>query len=277
MSVVIVAVLMAWALKRHYASARADELRWVLTPTAALVEAMTGATFTAVAGEGYFSRERLFLIEKSCAGVNFMIAAFAMLVFTLFRRLATGLSPVFLLGLSLVASYAAAVIVNAVRIAIAMWLAAHPIGLAVFSAADWHRVEGVAVYFAGLVLTYELARRSDRVAWPEAAVVPPMTTAVVNACRRAAVPLTAYYAVTLGLPLANGAAQAGRRLVDHAVIVVVVPLLMIALAAAFHSRLTRLPISRQRTRRPFATTHASVDPSKRCTAAIGADPESVSY
>ena len=80
------AVLIAWGLKRHYADARADDLLWILSPTARLVGATTGATFVMQPGEGYFSRERLFLIEKSCAGINFMIAAFAMLVFALVHR-----------------------------------------------------------------------------------------------------------------------------------------------------------------------------------------------
>ena len=54
-----------------------------LAPTARLVGAVTGVAFAAVPGEGYFSAERLFLIEKACAGVNFMIAAFAMVAFAL--------------------------------------------------------------------------------------------------------------------------------------------------------------------------------------------------
>ena len=63
---------------------------------------------------------------------------------------------------SLLASYSAAVLVNAVRIAIAMWLAAHPVALSTFSAAEVHRLEGIAVYFGGLVLLYELVQRLDR-------------------------------------------------------------------------------------------------------------------
>ena len=64
--------------------------------------------------------------------------------------------------MSLLASYSAAVLVNAVRIAIAIWLGAHPAALSAFSAADVHRVEGITVYFGGLVLLYELVRRLDR-------------------------------------------------------------------------------------------------------------------
>jgi hypothetical protein len=39
------AALAAYALKRFYARASADELRFVLAPTAALVEGLTGARF----------------------------------------------------------------------------------------------------------------------------------------------------------------------------------------------------------------------------------------
>jgi exosortase K len=152
------AALIAWSLKRHYADARADDLLWILTPTAQLVGTMTSATFTFQPGEGYFSRDNLFLIEKSCAGINFMIAAFAMLVFVLLHRVKSLVTATEVLGVSLLGSYATALVINAVRIAIAMWLAARP---GVLSAADVHRFEGIVVYFGGLVLLYELAQRLD--------------------------------------------------------------------------------------------------------------------
>jgi hypothetical protein len=59
-----------------------------------------------------------------------------------------------------------------------------------------------------------------------------MWMAGVRAFRRPALPLAAYYAVTLALPLANGAAQAGAPFADHALVVLVVPPLLIALAWA---------------------------------------------
>jgi exosortase K len=164
--VLAVAVLIAWGLKRHYADARADDLGWILSPTARLVGVVTGASFVPQPGEGYFSRERLFLIEKSCAGVNFMVAAFGMLTLALVHRVGSAASAARVLGVSLLGSYAAAVIVNTVRIAIAIWLAAHPLPLSTFSAADVHRLEGIVVYFGGLMLLYEAARRLDRGASP---------------------------------------------------------------------------------------------------------------
>jgi len=164
--VVAAAVLIAWGLKRHYADSGADDLTWILNPTAQLVSAVTHTSFAYVPGEGYFSRERLFLIEKSCAGINFMIAAFGMLVLTLLHRVESGMSSARVLGLSLLAGYAAAVVVNTVRIAVAMWLAANPVPLVALGADDIHRLEGIVVYFGGLVLLYELAQRLDRRAVP---------------------------------------------------------------------------------------------------------------
>jgi exosortase K len=156
------ALLIAWALKRHYSDARADDLLWILTPTTRIVAVATGADFTLQPGEGYFSRERMFLIEKSCAGVNFMIAAFAMLAFALLHRVRSVVSGAGVLGLSLMTGYAAAVMVNAGRIALAMWLAAHPRAVPAIGASDLHGLEGIAVYFGGLVLLYEVAQRLDR-------------------------------------------------------------------------------------------------------------------
>jgi exosortase K len=154
-----VALLIAFALKQHYANARANDLWWILAPTAKVVGVISGVPFTLQPGEGYFSRERLFLIEKSCAGINFMIAAFAMLVFTFLHRVGSAKSAARVVSVSFVASYTAAVTVNAVRIAIALWLAAHRAALPSLSPDDIHRIEGIVVYFSGLVLLYEIATR----------------------------------------------------------------------------------------------------------------------
>ena len=162
LAVLAAALLAVWALKRHYADAPVDDLQWMLAPTARLVTAMTGVPFEREAGEGYVSRERLFVIAKACAGINFMIAAFGMLMLALLHRVGSRFSAARVLSVSLLASYSAAVLVNAVRIAIAIWLGAHPVALSAFSAAGVHRVEGIAVYFGGLVLLYELVRRLDR-------------------------------------------------------------------------------------------------------------------
>lgn len=55
---------------------------------------------------------------------------------------------------------------------------------------------------------------------------------VARAFHRALVPLAAYYAVTLAIPLANGAAQSGAVFFTHALVVLVIPPTIILLACA---------------------------------------------
>ena len=213
--VLAVVALVAYGLKRHYADASTEALSWILTPTAHLAGLVTGVAFTAVPGEGYFSAERMFLIEKACAGVNFMIAAFAMVAFALLHRVRSVGEGARVLGVSLLASYAAAVIVNTVRISIAMWLADHPVPLSSLTAADVHRLEGITVYFGGLVLLYEVVRRVDG-----------------GEFRNLALPLVCYYVITLVVPFVNGAAH--DVFFSHALVVLLVPPVLIALACALH-------------------------------------------
>ena len=77
-------------------------------------------------------------------------------------------------------------------------------------------------------------------------------TALAAAFRRAAVPLTVYFGVTLGLPLANGAAAAGAVFREHALVVLVVPPLVVTVFCAIrHS--SRVLASRKKRKRPAST------------------------
>jgi hypothetical protein len=58
---------------------------------------------------------------------------------------------------------------------------------------------------------------------------------VTRALRRTALPLSCYYAVTLGLPLANGAAGSGAAFVEHALFVLCVPVVAILVASLVYA------------------------------------------
>jgi exosortase K len=158
-AVLTLIILAMWGLKRHYASAEVEHLRWILWPTGKLVALATGSPFEFESGAGYMSRERLFLIEKSCAGLNFMIAALGMTGFALSRDGARGMRAAWTLGASVALSYASAVIVNTVRILVAIWLSSANIASGWWTPARVHRLEGIAVYFAGLMVLDLVARR----------------------------------------------------------------------------------------------------------------------
>jgi exosortase K len=145
-------VTVMFLLKRHYSTAPVEDVRWILWPTSGMVSVLSGSTFEFEHGAGYLSRERLFLIEKSCAGVNFMIAALGMIGFALSRDVDGGRRGASIVACSLALSYLAAVLVNAARILVAMPLASADLASGWWTAARIHRLEGIAVYFAGLLL-----------------------------------------------------------------------------------------------------------------------------
>ena len=80
---------------------------------------------------------------------------------------------------------------------------------------------------------------------------------LARAYRRALVPLAAYYAVTLGLPIVNGAARSGTPFFKHAIVVLLVPLAAIALGSAVHTVCTTagLALDRNKTHVVDAGAH----------------------
>src|ERR1041385_5141430 len=115
-----IVMLCAFALKQYYSTATANELRWILAPTTLLVELLSGRSFQFESYTGYMSTDHTFVIAVSCAGVNFLITAFVMLAL---RRLWEGRVEGVswrVLPISIVIAYMATVIVNAVRICIAL-------------------------------------------------------------------------------------------------------------------------------------------------------------
>ena len=171
LAVAAAAVLGAYALKYHYSVASADDLGWVLVPTATLVETFVGQPFTYEAGVGFVNRELQFAIATSCAGINFFIIAFCMLTLGLVWELESIRRKVLLLPIALLCVYGATLLVNSARIAIAIALRA---GGTVGASAAIHRLEGVAVYFVALCALFVFARavlrRGSRwtLAWPVA-------------------------------------------------------------------------------------------------------------
>jgi hypothetical protein len=59
-----------------------------------------------------------------------------------------------------------------------------------------------------------------------------MRRSLAQAFQRLATPLVCYYLVTLGLPIANGAARDGGEFAKHALVVLILPSLLIVLVRA---------------------------------------------
>jgi exosortase K len=209
----VVALAGAFALKLHYSTASADQLRWILAPTTALVELVSGASFEFESRAGYISRERGFLIADSCAGVNFLIAAFLMLSMKkLLVGRSKGLSWGFLPTAAVIA-YLATLVANATRITIALLLRQSSSDISWLSPDQLHRFEGVFIYFGFLLLLFVV---SDKMSAERTS----------EHIRSLFLPLLVYYAIALGIPLLNGAYRQGADFWRHALFVLLIPLLL---------------------------------------------------
>jgi exosortase K len=179
-------------LKAFYAGASADALRFVLAPTAALAALLADVRFDWEAGAGYLCRAPAYLIAPACAGLNFTIAAFASLLLAFTASLGPARAKAAWLVVAAILALAATPVVGAVRIALDLALrdAALPLDVA---RGDLHRVLGVVASLSGLAGLHVAVERG--------------LEGHATTRGRSATPVAAYLAVTVGVPLLNGAAS----------------------------------------------------------------------
>jgi exosortase K len=216
----VVVLVCAFALKQYYSTASANQLRWILAPTTASVELVSATSFEFESHSGYISRDRSFLIANSCAGVNFLIAAFLMLsVRKLLRDRSQNIAWGFIPTAAVIA-YLVTLVANTTRIAIALRLQQTPAGVSAFNHYQLHRFEGIFIYFGFLLVLFVVSERMR-------------SEKTTGLFRQSVFPLVVYYATTLGVPLANGAYRQGTDFWEHSLFVLVIPLVLILPLAAF--------------------------------------------
>jgi exosortase K len=218
----------ALSMKFYYSAASVNQLRWILAPTTVLVEFVTGRHFTFESHAGYMSSDHTFLIAASCAGVNFLITAFLMLTIRHFwlgrlqQRNQAYWRQWALLPFAAVMAYATTLVANTARISIALQMQQRSFKVSWLDAEQLHRLEGIVVYFGFLLLLFVLGERT-RSAWEREVG---SVTRRFSLLRVSFFPLLIYYAMTLGVPLANGA-YGQRSFWEHAVFVVLAPMVVI--------------------------------------------------
>jgi exosortase K len=153
-----VAAAVVAAGKQYYRAASADELGWILAPTARLVSAVSGGHFVYEAGVGWVDRAATFIIAPACAGLNFAMAAFLALTLGWLGGMRGLRGTAARLAAAAALAYAATLIVNTARIALAIALHKGTIDLGDLDRAEVHRVEGIIVYLGGLCALYAGAR-----------------------------------------------------------------------------------------------------------------------
>ncbi len=151
----LLALLVMLALKRHFSTAAAEQLTWILAPTARLMHWLTLARPVWESGVGYTDFSRGIIIAPACSGINFMIMAFGLAAFCGLMQIRR-LAPLLIwLALSSAAAYGLALAVNTLRIAISMWLYRADIYSAWITPERVHRLAGVGLYLCALGLFFK--------------------------------------------------------------------------------------------------------------------------
>lgn len=217
-----VVLLCAVALKWYYATASVNQLRWILAPTTWVVEFISGTNFEFESYTGYMSSDRTFVIAASCAGVNFLITSFLMLSLRKLWRDRAKKIPWRFFALVALAAYIFTIIANTVRISSALMLRRMPVEIGL-SANQLHRFEGIFIYFGFLLLLFLVSEKVSHRGSSEEIDIHSLSG---RCLRQAFFPLVIYYATTLAIPLANGAYRQGSDFAEHALFVLVTPLLL---------------------------------------------------
>ncbi len=218
-----ITVIIAVLLKYHYSHADSIGLDWILRPTAWLVETITGLGFINEAHTGYVNLEHGIIIAPACAGINFLIIAFCMAVFTCSHNMSTHGQKVLCFLFSSFSSYCLAIGVNAIRIVISIHLFTADIYNSWFTPSRCHRMEGVFIYFFFLCLFYFFLRkivieypkykRSGYKILKRRQTAPPASALFISS---GLTPLFWYLGITLIVPFANAAYKDNlSRFIEH--------------------------------------------------------------
>ncbi len=213
----LIGLMIIFGIKYYYSKAGSNELEWILAPTAWWVRIISGIPFEREPDVGYINHQFRFIIAPSCSGVQFMIISFATLIYSYVHRMKTLRRGFGWLTFSLGASYLFTILVNGVRIMIAIHLPIYLYEINIHY--EWitpeklHTLIGIVVYFTSLFLIYHIAGYlSMKIAGMDERTPDSMIP-----------PLFWYFAIALGIPFLNRAYENnGRNFVEYALLMIAV-------------------------------------------------------
>lgn len=232
--------LLILALKSASRSLGADELKWMLTPTAWWVSILSGIPFYYAPQAGYVNHSFAFLIAPSCCGISFLIICIATQLSAYLHRM-TSLRRRWIWFLwSVFFSYLYTIFINGFRILISIYLPLRLCRTEFFhrflSPETLHTAIGTIVYFSSLLCLYALSGLLSRRLSGSAAKT-------IGRSRNWGPPIFCYFAVVLGLPsLSRLVRRDWEGFAEYALLVTSVCLIVL-----FILRLTALLEARIRT------------------------------
>ncbi len=240
-------------LKWQFAEAGAGQLLWLLKPTSRLVSLCTGLAFVFLPGQGYYNADLHVLIAPACAGLNFFIILLASGSVLAALRVQPARLPGWLAAIAGL-SYITVLLVNTLRILIALAMLQLDLSNSPISPEQAHRLEGIVIYYVCLCLFVMLLWRLLNRRAGRAAVRSPLRRLRIL---KIFLPLGCYLLFTLGLPLANGALR--KATADFALHSLTVLLVSCGLTLLFALTARRWAGSKRQRLAPSAITRQNIE------------------
>jgi exosortase K len=140
----------AW-LKHAYSQAGADSLWWILAPSCSVAARLGDLRLVAERGAGFISHDPRMVVGAACAGVNFLVVAWLALYFCAQACMLELRRKLGWLCASLLVAYAATVITNGARIALAAHLLNVQLPAGLLTTERLHCLLGVVLYCGTLL------------------------------------------------------------------------------------------------------------------------------
>jgi exosortase K len=208
----------ALALKAYASHADANDLRVVLAPTCWLATRVGGISFSNEGAAGFISHGEHLVVGTACSGANFFIVCFGALFFSFAHRWRTLGSRIGWLAASLALAWTGTVASNAVRVVAAAHLYQADIYGAWLTPPRLHRLLGVVLYCASLVIIHGAIAR-----WFSSAVVKGS-----GLVRLLGSPMGWYLGIAVLVPLVRRAPQGlDVRLAEHVAVILGVILIAV--------------------------------------------------
>lgn len=175
----------------------ADELKWMLTPTAWWVSVLSGIPFFYAPQIGYVNHSFQFIIAPSCCGISFLLICIATLLYSYLHRMKNARQRCAWFLWSVGFSYLYTIFINGLRIVLSIRL---PLRLCrtdffdrFMSPGTLHTAIGVTVYFSSLLCIYAVSGYISR-------RMSGCSASRTSGIRKWLLPFFWYFTIVLGVP-----------------------------------------------------------------------------
>jgi exosortase K len=153
-TIVFTAGALVFVMKYLHAKAGTEELLFILQPTSFAVQVFQNASSEFIPEKGFVFPDIDIVIDKSCAGGNFLILCFSVLIVSVFLNLNKKNLGWFLIPALLIVAWLMAIITNVIRINTAIFSLKLKTQWPVTASPWFHEMQGAIIYLTFLILIF---------------------------------------------------------------------------------------------------------------------------